>query len=90
MFFDHGYYMGGMHAFWWLFWLVLVVAFVYAARSSARRTERATRESPLEILQRRFAKGELSPGAYEQAKALLERDAGKTKGNESRLGSDET
>lgn len=47
MFFDHGYYMGGMHAFWWLFWLVLVVAFVYAARSPAGRTGRSTRESPL-------------------------------------------
>jgi putative membrane protein len=90
MFFDHGYYMGGMHAFWWLFWLVLVVAFVYAARSPAGRTGRSTRESPLEILQRRFAKSELSPEAYEQAKALLERDAGKVKSDESSLGSDKT
>jgi putative membrane protein len=85
MFVDHGYYMGGMHAFWWLFWLILVVAFAYAVRSPERRSRRSTRESPLEILQRRFAQGEMSPEAYEQAKALLERDAGNERSDASSL-----
>ncbi len=31
MFHDGGYYMGGMHGLWWLFWIVLIGALVYAA-----------------------------------------------------------
>ena len=29
MFYDGGYFMGGMHALWWLFWLVLIGALFY-------------------------------------------------------------
>lgn len=29
MYFDHGSYMGGMHALWWVFWLLLVVGLLY-------------------------------------------------------------
>jgi putative membrane protein len=76
MWFEHGAYMGGMHAFWWLFWLVLVVAVVVVLWSPRQRSRRSGHESPHELLQRRLAKGEISPEAYEQAKALLDRDAG--------------
>ena len=77
MYFDHGYYMGGMHAFWWFFWLILVVVLAIADWSPRQRSRRSDRESPHELLQRRLAKGEITPEAYEQAKALLDRDAGK-------------
>jgi putative membrane protein len=76
MYFDHGYYMGGMHAFWWFFWLILVVVLAIAVWSPRRGARRTERESPQELLQRRLAKGEITPEAYEQAKALLDRDTG--------------
>ncbi|MFM2262637.1 MAG: hypothetical protein RI959_1313 [Pseudomonadota bacterium] len=75
MFNEYGYYMGGMHTFWWLFWLILAVALVYAVWPPERRTGRSKREAPLEILQRRLALGEITPEAYEQTKSLLDRDA---------------
>ena len=77
MFFDHGYYMGGMHTFWWVFWLILLGIAVYAIWSPGQRAQRSERESPHELLQRRLAKGDITPDAYEQAKALLDRDVGK-------------
>lgn len=78
MFFDHGYFMGGMHAIWWIFWLVVVVvALAIWSPTFVRRTSGAD-AVPLDILQRRLARGEISPEAYEQAKALLKRDAGKS------------
>lgn len=77
MFFDHGYYMGGVHTFWWVFWLILLGIAVYAIWSPQRRARRSERESLHELLQRRLAKGDITPEAYEQAKALLDRDVGK-------------
>jgi putative membrane protein len=88
MFFDHGYYMGGMHAFWWLFWLILVVVLGYAVRSPPPRAGRPDRESPHELLQRRLANGDITPEAYEQTKALLDRDAGKLREHSSNVGRD--
>ncbi len=77
MFFDHGYFMGGMHAIWWVFWLVVVVAIAIWSPARVRRKSDAD-AVPLDILQRRLAHGEITPEAYEQAKALLERDVGKS------------
>jgi putative membrane protein len=73
MYFEHGAYMGGMHTLWWIFWLILVVALLYTGWSPQQR--RGHRESPYELLQRRLARGEISPEAYEKAKALLDRDS---------------
>lgn len=78
MYFGNGFYMGGMHGLWWLFWTVLIVAVVYAAwgRPSGRR--HGSRETPHEVLRRRLASGEIDAQEYEQRKALLDRDAGKS------------
>ena len=78
MFYDGGYFMGGMHALWWLFWIALVGVLLYVGfgRSGGRR--RPPRETPLEVLQRRLAAGAITPQQYEERKALLDRDgAGK-------------
>jgi putative membrane protein len=77
MFFDHGYYMGGMHAFWWVFSLILLVVLVVVVWSPQQRAQRTDRESPHQLLKRRLARGEINPEAYEQAKSLLDRDADK-------------
>ena len=56
MYFGNGFYMGGMHGLWWLFWIVLIGALVYAAwgRPSGRR--RGSTETPHEVLRRRLAR----------------------------------
>lgn len=62
----------GMHAFWWLLWLAVVVA-LFAA--FVPLSHRRRRETPLELLQHRYAAGEISTEEYEERKARLERDA---------------
>ncbi len=61
----------GMHVLWWLFWIVLiVVAFFFFTPVPRSRP----RETPLELLQKRYAAGEISSEEYEERKARLERD----------------
>jgi putative membrane protein len=71
MHFD-GWGFFGMHVFWWLFWIVLILAFFSLLTPVPRHR---ARETPLQILQRRYAAGELSTQEYEERKARLERDA---------------
>lgn len=70
--YDAGWWFWGMHAFWWFFWIVVIVAFVWLLTPAQRGR---ARETPLQILQRRFAAGEISEQEYEARKRTLERDA---------------
>jgi putative membrane protein len=63
----------GMHALWWVFWIILIVVFV-GFMTSSLRGQASDRETPLEILRRRYAKGEISSEEYEERKAKLEGD----------------
>ncbi len=76
--FHDGSYMMGMHGLGWLV-LLLVLAGVflfsrgrYADRSGDRR------ETPHELLRRRLANGEITAAEYEERKALLDRDSGRS------------
>ena len=77
MFYDGGYYMGGMHGLWWIFWVVLIVVLVFFGWGRRGDGRRRPSETPLEILQRRLAGGEVSPEDYEKRKALLDRSDAK-------------
>ena len=61
----------GMHFFWWLFWVAAVMLLLSPMTpvSPGRR-----RETPLQVLQRRYAAGEISTVEYEERKTVLERD----------------
>lgn len=74
--FDHySSYMIGMHAFGWLFWSALVAVLIFLGVRSSRQVDNTTaKESPLDILKRRLAAGDITPEDYEQRKALLDRD----------------
>lgn len=74
MHFD-GWGFFGMHVFWWLFWIVLILAFFSLLTPVPRHR---ARETPLQVLQRRYAAGEISTQEYEERKARLERDAPET------------
>ena len=75
MFYDGAYFMGGMHALWWLFWVVLIAVIVFYGWGKPSVRHRP-RETPHEVLRRRLANGEIAPDQYEERKALLDRDGG--------------
>ena len=63
-----------MHLLWWIFWgLLLIVIFATPWLALGRRRKE---ESPLEILKRKYASGELSTEEYEERKAVLEEEEG--------------
>ena len=58
----------GMHVFWWLFWIAVVVV-LFLPLTPVSRGRR--RETPLEVLLRRYAAGEISTEEYEERKTKL-------------------
>lgn len=58
----------GMHIFWWLFWIAVIVVLFSPLTPISRRRRR---ETPLEVLQRRYAAGDISTEEYEERKAKL-------------------
>ncbi len=69
----------GMHLFWWIFWIAVILLFFSLLTPVPR--SRARRETPLEILQRRYAAGEITTEEYKERKSLLEQDKTKTSGS---------
>lgn len=67
-----GGWFWGMHLFWWLFWFLIISAFFSVLTPVPRHK---ARETPLQILQRRYAAGEITTEEYEHRKERLERDA---------------
>jgi putative membrane protein len=70
--FHDGWSLWGMHFFWWLFWIVVIAALFSLFTPVPRRRQRG---APLELLQRRYAAGEINEKEYEERKRTLERDA---------------
>lgn len=65
--------MWGMHWGWWIFWIafVLIVVLLFW-RWLQNQNRPVSGETPLEVLQRRYAAGEISTEEYEERKARLE------------------
>ncbi len=75
MFRDPGYYMVGMHAIWWIFWISALAVVLFGFRSGwGGRGGDGGVESPRDLLRRRLAAGEIAPDEYEERMALLNRD----------------
>ncbi len=72
MFQDYGYYMVGMHTFWWIFWVILILMILFGGWGTAERRQSRARETPHEVLRRRLANGEIKPDEYVQHKVLLD------------------
>jgi len=73
MFDGHGFGIGG--GFMWFFWILLIVVVVWAVRamSFAGRSGSDSDKSPLEILRKRFARGEIDEEEFERKRKLLEK-----------------
>jgi putative membrane protein len=65
----------GMHFFWWLAWIALIIAFISTMASASRRTVRLRHDESFGILQRRYAAGEITTQEYEERKRVIERDS---------------
>ncbi len=65
----NGHYWG-MHFWWWVFWVVLLLIITY--RLIRDSDEKKSPVDPLEILKRRYARGEISKEEYEKMKKDLE------------------
>ena len=64
----------GAHWLWWGFWVLVVVAVgVLVVRLfSSTQMRSDAQDDPLEILRRRYARGEISTEEFEERKAKLE------------------
>lgn len=72
-----GWWFMGMHLFWWLFWVAIIIGFV-SMFTPVPRQQAAQRDAPLDVLQRRYAAGDISTEEYEQRRAVLVRDGART------------
>lgn len=65
----HGY-LWGMNWVWWILWLILL--FWIFATPWKIPGQRVKKDSPLEILKKRLAKGEIDEQEYREKKKLLQ------------------
>lgn len=63
MFYD-GYHFWGMHLIWWFIWIILlfwIFAMLYDVPG-----QRKKKDSPLDILQKQFASGQITKDEYQE------------------------
>ncbi len=72
MYFYEGYHLWGMHMLWWIIWAVVLI-WIFATPWSIPG-ERNKTDSPLDILQKRYAGGSISKEEYEAKKVVLIKD----------------
>ena len=73
MYGDYGFL--GMQMLWWFFWILIM--FLLFGWFEPVPKKRLRRDSPLDILQKRFAAGEITNEEYHEKKSILEADAAK-------------
>lgn len=67
----NGHHFWGMHLLWWLFWVIMIIwIFVTPYDIPGQRTRN---ETPLSILKKRFAKGEITKAEFEEKKKFLDK-----------------
>jgi putative membrane protein len=67
------HYYWGMYFYWWFFWIFLWIVF-FSFITPMRRTTYRDMQSPMQLLQRRYAAGELTSEEYEERRTKLVRD----------------
>jgi putative membrane protein len=70
--FYYGYHFWGMHVLWWFVWLFFI--FWIFGTPYDIPDQQNKRNSPFDILKKRFAAGQISREQYEQDKIILEED----------------
>jgi putative membrane protein len=69
----HFHFFGGgwMMIFWWILIIAVIVIVIRVMMQSGKKQSKSQDESPLEILKRRYAKGEITKEEYEERKKDL-------------------
>jgi putative membrane protein len=63
----HGLHFGGMHWIWWVICAIVLIGII----SFIIQSLSFNNETPMQILKRRFAKGEISKHEFEELKKVL-------------------
>lgn len=67
--FYEGYHFYGMHLIWWAIWAVFILlVFTSTIKSSSKKLKE---ETPLDILNKRYASGEITQEEFEEKKKTL-------------------
>lgn len=66
----NGHHYWGMHLVWWVFWVILIL-WIFATPYNIPG-QRTKNDSPLDILKKRFAKGEITKEEFEEKKKFLD------------------
>ncbi len=74
MFYD-GYHFWGMHLLWWFVWIMFL--FTIFATPYDIPGQRKKKGSPLNILHKRLATGQITVEEYQAKKIILENDLAK-------------
>jgi putative membrane protein len=69
----HYWNFWGMHLIWWLIWIILLL-WIFAIPYDIPG-QRKMKDSPLDILKKRFAAGEITTEEYQEKKKILESDS---------------
>jgi putative membrane protein len=69
----HYWNFWGMHLMWWLIWIILLL-WIFAIPYDIPG-QRKKKDSPLDILKKRFAAGEITTEEYQEKKKILESDS---------------
>lgn len=67
---NNGYNFYGMHLIWWFIWFVMML-WIFATPLYVPFQDKK-RDSPLDILKKRFASGHISKEEYQDQKSILE------------------
>lgn len=66
---------GGMNFIWWVIWMIMIF-WIFATPYNIPG-QRTRKDSPLDILQKRFASGLIGNEEYQEKKKIIENDLSK-------------
>ena len=65
----NNYHFWGMHFVWWFIWFIMLF-WIFATPYSIPG-QRAKKDSPLDILKKRFASGEITKEEFQEKKKII-------------------
>ncbi|MDQ6902687.1 MAG: SHOCT domain-containing protein [Bacteroidota bacterium] len=68
-----GYHFWGMHLIWWFIWGIFLFWIFFTPYDVPG--QKSKKESPLDIINKRYNKGEINQEEYREMKKILESDS---------------